>query len=77
MNAVNTDFDPDALREKYRTERDKRLRDDGNEQYVEVVGQYEHYVEDPYVAPLEREPLFDEVEVLIIGGGFVSGRSER
>ena len=27
------DFDPIALREKYRHERDKRLRDDGNEQY--------------------------------------------
>ena len=32
------DFDPDALREKYRAERDKRLRADGNEQYVEVDG---------------------------------------
>ena len=27
-------FDPDALREKYRVERDKRLRGDGNEQYL-------------------------------------------
>ena len=26
-------FDPDALREKYRQERDKRLRADGNAQY--------------------------------------------
>ena len=32
------DFDPDALRAKYRAERDKRLRADGNEQYVEVEG---------------------------------------
>ena len=31
-------FDPDALREKYREERDKRLRADGNDQYVEVAG---------------------------------------
>ena len=29
-------FDPDALREKYRTERDKRLREDANEQYHEI-----------------------------------------
>jgi len=28
------DFDPDAVRAKYREERDKRLRPDGNEQYV-------------------------------------------
>ena len=31
-------FDPDALREKYREEREKRLRPDGNDQYVEVTG---------------------------------------
>ena len=29
-------FDPDALREKYREEREKRLRPDGNEQYREA-----------------------------------------
>ena len=29
-------FDPDALRAKYLEERDKRLRDDANEQYIEV-----------------------------------------
>ena len=31
----NLGFDPDQLRDKYRAERDKRLRDDGNAQYVE------------------------------------------
>jgi cyclohexanone monooxygenase len=67
---TTTSFDPDALREKYREERDKRLRADGNEQYVEITGDYEHYLHDPYVAPLERGPLHDDVEVLIIGGGF-------
>jgi cyclohexanone monooxygenase len=65
-----TTFDPDALREKYRQERDKRLRDDGNDQYIEVVGEFERYIDDPYVEPIERDPLTDEVEVLIIGGGF-------
>ena len=40
-------FDPDALREKYRIERDKRLREDGNEQYQEVVGDFSHYIDDP------------------------------
>ena len=66
------DFDPDALREKYRTERDKRLRPDGNEQYVEVTAEFSQYIDDPYVEPGsgEREPLFDEVDVAVIGGGF-------
>ena len=64
-------FDPDALREKYRRERDKRIRPDGNEQYVEVKGDFAHYVDDPYVEPgFTREPLTDEVEVVVIGGGF-------
>jgi cyclohexanone monooxygenase len=63
-------FDPDALRDRYRAERDKRLRVDGNEQYVEIAGRFAHYLDDPYVAPIEREPLFDEVTVAIVGGGF-------
>src|SRR5207253_9234914 len=64
-------FDPDALRDRYRSERDKRLRSDGNEQYVEVAGSLEHYPDDPYVEPgFVRAPLTDEVEVAVIGGGF-------
>lgn len=64
-------FDPDALREKYRAERDKRLRTDGNEQYIEVTAEFSNYVDDPYVEPgFTREPLTDEVEVAIIGAGF-------
>src|SRR5258706_2299697 len=64
-------FDPEALREKYRQERDKRLRADANDQYVEVKGDFAHYVDDPYVKPgFARAPLSDEVEVVVIGGGF-------
>ena len=65
------DFDPAALKSKYLAERDKRLRDDANEQYVEVTAEFSHYVDDPYVDPgYTREPLFDTVEMAIIGGGF-------
>ncbi len=63
-------FDPDLLRDRYRSERDKRVRGDANEQYVEMKGQFAHYLEDPYVEVQERPALFDEVEVAIIGGGF-------
>ena len=64
-------FDPDALRAKYRAERDKRLRADGNAQYREIAGDFGHYLEDPYVKPgFSREPLTDEVEVVVVGGGF-------
>ncbi|HEX2592103.1 MAG TPA: NAD(P)/FAD-dependent oxidoreductase, partial [Rhizomicrobium sp.] len=51
-------------------ERDKRLRRDGNQQYQEMKGGFAHYLEDPYVAPVTRAPKSDEVEVVVIGGGF-------
>jgi len=65
-----TGFDPDELREKYRREREKRLRPDGNDQYREVAGAFAHYVDDPHTEPSEREPLTDDVDVAVIGGGF-------
>ena len=68
----NLGFDPDELREKYRRERDKRIREDGADQYVEMAGEFAHYAEDdPYVEPgFTREPITDEIDVAIIGGGF-------
>lgn len=65
------DFDPQSLHAKYLAERDKRLRADGNDQYVEVKAQFSRYIEDPYVEPgFTRAPVFDEVDFAIIGGGF-------
>src|SRR6478672_10912726 len=63
-------FDPDKLREKYREERDKRMRRDGMSQYREVTGQLEHFVEDPWADEVKRAALTDDVDVAIIGGGF-------
>ena len=55
---TNLGFDPDALRNKYREERDKRLRQDGNDQYIEVKGDFSRYVDDPYVEPgFSRESI--------------------
>ena len=64
-------FDSEALRAKYRAERDKRLRDDANEQYQEVTGDFSRYVDDPYVEQgYSRAPLADEVDCIVVGGGF-------
>ena len=64
-------FDPDALRLKYKAERDKRVRADGNDQYQEVEGDFAYFVDDPYIdKTLQRGPVEDEIEVAIIGGGF-------
>lgn len=65
------DFDPAGLRAKYREERDKRLRQDANEQYLEMSGRFAHFLEDPYIeTPTTRGPLADEKDVVVIGGGF-------
>ena len=67
----NFDFDPEYLRKKYREERDKRLRQDGNEQYQEVSGEFSYFVEDPYIdQEIAREAIKEDAEVVIIGGGF-------
>ena len=64
-------FDPDALRDKYRRERDKRLREEGNNQYIDVSEGFAHFLDDPYAdQAYQREPLTDTVEVLVVGGGF-------
>ena len=65
-------FDPNALRDKYQQERNKRLRPDGSDQYIEMKGKWAHYVEDdPYADPeFTREPVDTDVDVVIIGGGF-------
>jgi hypothetical protein len=71
VQEMDLGFDPDELREKYRLERDKRLRGDGSEQYQEMVGDFTHYVDDPYIdEKIERESLTDEMDVIVIGGGF-------
>jgi cation diffusion facilitator CzcD-associated flavoprotein CzcO len=63
-------IDKDALKEKYRQERDKRLRPDGNDQYIRLTGKWAHYLDDPYTPVVERAPVHDDVTVAFIGGGF-------
>ena len=62
--------DKEALRRRYREERDKRLRPDGSDQYVRIAGQLTHYADDPYLPVIPRAPKTDHVTVAFIGGGF-------
>ena len=66
------EFDPDELRAKYLAERDKRLRPEGEAQYLETTGEYAHYANVDPMAPEKapREAITGEVDVVIIGGGF-------
>jgi cation diffusion facilitator CzcD-associated flavoprotein CzcO len=62
--------DKAAVLARYRAERDKRLRADGNDQYLETAGQFAHYLEDPYTPRIAREPVTDHVTFAMVGGGF-------
>ncbi|MEZ0359438.1 flavin-containing monooxygenase [Mycobacterium sp. SA01] len=65
------DIDIDALREKYRVEREKRLRPDGSAQYLELDGDFaEFYEVDPYTPVVQRDPIIEDVDVVVLGGGF-------
>lgn len=68
--AKSIKIDKEALKRKYAEERDKRLRADGNAQYIEIKDQLSHYLEDPYTPRQEREPVHDHVTFAFIGGGF-------
>ncbi len=63
-------YDPEAVRAKYLAERDKRLvpgrsdiRDLRTDEY------FARYRDDPFTPVIERDPVVDEVDVVIVGGG--------
>ena len=62
--------DKQAILARYAEERAKRLRPDGNEQYLAVKGRLAHYAEDPYTEFAARDPLADHVTFTFVGGGF-------
>ncbi len=70
MSKSDQAMTPEEILEKYRIEREKRLRADGVDQYREMKDIYEDFDRDPFVEPgFTRDPCFDEVDVVIIGAG--------
>ena len=63
-------LDKDWMRAKYREERNKRVRPDGNDQYLQIKDQLAHYLDDPYTPVAPRQPKNDHVTFAFIGGGF-------
>ncbi len=64
-------LDTASLHRKYLAERDKRLRADGEAQYLEAKGALADWVRDPYVSqPLSREAVHEDTDVLVVGAGF-------
>ena len=68
-------FDPDALAKRYAEEREKRIREDAEAQFVQLSHDSpfanKYLEEDPYCEPIQRDPIKDEREVIVIGGGWV------
>ena len=63
-------IDKGALLAKYRSERDKRLRPEGNSQYQRVADVLGDALKDPYTPVTPRAPKTDHVTFVFIGGGF-------
>ena len=63
-------YDPEAVRAKYLFERDKRLvpgRADIRD--LRTDEHFARYRDDPFTPYIEREPVVDDVDVVIVGGG--------
>jgi cyclohexanone monooxygenase len=67
---VEAPMDVEALRRRYREERDKRIRPDGNDQYLRLADEFAHYRDDPHTPWTERPPHTDHRTVVCVGGGF-------
>ena len=67
---MTTTADKAALLAKYRQERDKRLRPDGNDQYLRARDALPQVLLDPYMPRVARSPKADRVRFAFIGGGF-------
>jgi cation diffusion facilitator CzcD-associated flavoprotein CzcO len=67
---TEVELDLDALKRRYAEERAKRLRPDGNDQYVRIAGQLSRYADDPYVPVAPRASVRDHVAVACVGAGF-------
>ena len=62
-------LDLDELRARYASERDHRVAA-GDRRYRDIADVSPDLVADPYTPRVEREPIRDEVDVLVVGGGF-------
>ena len=60
-----------ALREKYRLEREKRIRPEGQRQYVRPTESPEQTADgDPHMPVQPRAAISEEIEVAVLGGGW-------
>ena len=67
---ASADFDPEAVHAKYLAERDKRLLP--GRAAIRDLSRDEHFAkfcEDPFTPVTPRDPILDEVDVVVVGAG--------
>lgn len=65
------DIDIPSLRVKYRQEREKRLRPDGQKQYFRPSGEVAaSYAADPHQPVKPRDPISEDIDVIVLGAGW-------
>lgn len=68
---VEIDFDPACVRRRYADEREKRIREDTLAQFQGLADVRElDGPDDPYTERVRRDPITEQVEVVVLGGGF-------
>lgn len=63
-------LDVAQARARYAAERAKRLRADGNDQYLEVTGALADFARDTSLERSERPALDEDLDAVVVGGGF-------
>jgi cyclohexanone monooxygenase len=61
-----------ALRERYRQERTRRVRTEGQRQYVSPADHFAHetYERDPHMPVTPRDSVVEDLDVAVLGGGW-------
>ena len=70
MPDAPTSPDLDAITQRYRTERERRAPKEGDRHYLDMGEGFARLLADPYTVPVDRAPVDDSVDVLVLGGGF-------
>lgn len=71
QDSSDADVSTEALRERYRIEREKRIRPDGMAQWIDLREADAALDADPFADPnFDRDAVTEEVLVVVVGGGF-------
>ncbi|MGI9292794.1 MAG: flavin-containing monooxygenase [Pseudomonadales bacterium] len=64
-------IDIEAIKAKYRQERDRRMRNDGQKQYEQPVEDFaDNYAADPHKTVQARDAITEEIDVAVLGAGW-------